>query len=367
MNSKTFELSITPVSPCNLSCEFCLHQSDLAKRLPARSEGVKKLLEEQNINYVANSVNECSKEYDMINWNLFGGELLMDGIPQDQIDLYETIIKTLKAKINKPMRVCFLTNGVFKKRERILNLLENTGAKIAFSYDPVGRYATPEQRQLFEDNYEFFRSTGHLVGLSMTLSKPTIDSIIDGDPFFNRVAENNTSVSCCYYLESGTEADTKYQPSQEDLTRFFVWAMRKKYYFLDVIKDFLMSSIPCYMKFAQKHCSCGDSLDGLVNTDGTVAFMPCMKRLSLAVDTTSYLEGYQHNHKDIYSFESTEEMVSEKFGCYYCEYSAACPRTCSASLLNPAMSRKCYLKEAYKEINETDKESFMKWLDENDA
>ena len=230
--TKTFELSLTPVSPCNLACEFC-YQGGAMHDVPVESEGLRKFLEEPNINYVADTVNKLSEGYDDVIWNIFGGELLMAGIPHGQLDLYVEIMKTLQSKINKPLRACFLSNGVFTKHERIKEMLEKANGVIAFSYDPVGRYATPEQRKLFEATYEYFRKTGHLQQLSMTLSKPTMDSLVNGDSFFEKAIKDKTIIDCCYYCESPAKMAMKYQPTQEDLERFVMWAIEKKYYFID--------------------------------------------------------------------------------------------------------------------------------------
>ena len=119
---KTFELSLTPVSPCNLSCEFCYHGKTM-HNAPIESNGLKKFLHESNINYVVDTVNKLSEGYDDIVWNMFGGELLMDNIPKRQLDLYVKIIEILRSKLNKPLRVCFLSNGVFSDHERIKKML----------------------------------------------------------------------------------------------------------------------------------------------------------------------------------------------------------------------------------------------------
>lgn len=364
--TKTFELSLTPVSPCNLACEFC-YQGGAMHDVPVESEGLRRFLEEPNINYVAETVNKLSEGYDDVIWNIFGGELLMDGIPQRQLDLYVEIMKTLQSKINKPLRACFLSNGVFTKHERIKEMLEKTNGVIAFSYDPVGRYATPEQRKLFEATYEYFRKTGHLQQLSMTLSKPTMDSLVNGDAFFEKAIKDKTIIDCCYYCESPAKMAMKYQPVQEDLERFVMWAIEKRYYFIDIIKNILTSATPGYAHLTQKHCTCGETADGVINMDGSVEFASCLEQMGQGIDVAPYVKDYDRGQEDIYSVDNAEAMNMEKFGCYYCEYGAVCPRTCSASMLNPKMSNKCFLKNVYKRITDEDRKSFIEWLEKDDA
>ena len=128
-----------------------------------------------------------------------------------------------------------------------------------------------------------------------------------------------------------------------------------------------MSATPGYTHLVQKHCTCGEAADGIINIDGSVRFASCLEEMGQGIDIEPYIRCYNKAKKNIYSVENAEIMTMEKFGCYYCEYGNVCPHTCSASMLNPKMSNKCFLKNVYKRITDNNKKDFIEWLKKDNA
>ena len=55
------------------------------------------------------------------------------------------------------IRYSWLTNGVFEKYDRVLDLLKYSNGTISFSYDPIGRFSNDTQLDQMLRCYAFFK------------------------------------------------------------------------------------------------------------------------------------------------------------------------------------------------------------------
>ena len=185
--AKQYEISVSLFNKCNLNCEFCFerHNRDID-------------IEELN-----NVAFECYKatQKDIEKYNpkkivlrFWGGELFYDTLPDEMFDIYKKIIADFRRLFNsdaadRKFEITFLSNGVFTKRERVSELLDYADAKIGFSYDPVGRFASQKQLDTWESNVEFYKNRSN--GISIVLTKETIPLYMAGDRYFEKYSRES--------------------------------------------------------------------------------------------------------------------------------------------------------------------------------
>jgi hypothetical protein len=228
------EIIIDFFTKCNLNCDFCFqnHTNDIdieaIKNIP-------KLLEEEYLEELKNAnlsdITICIK----------GGELFSDDIPDSMFDLYEEVCNNIITSIrgslpNIIINIECLTNGVYTKHNRVLNLFNNIKSdrtKILFSYDPIGRFKTKKQFKLFEDTFNHFYYH-NMVELSITLTKTNINSIIYNKDFFINNIQNNILIGLNLYIPN--KQWKLYQPSDDDLFNFYKWGLSNNKFNINLIR-----------------------------------------------------------------------------------------------------------------------------------
>ena len=81
-----------------------------------------------------------NKKIDSVKLSFRGGELFQDELSDEFFEVYHDIFKTMKDNIGIPTYCDFMTNGVFEKRERVMNLIHDCDGILSLAYDPVGRF-----------------------------------------------------------------------------------------------------------------------------------------------------------------------------------------------------------------------------------
>lgn len=116
---------------------------------------------------------------DVVNFKLWGGELFADTYNDEVFEKYKSLILSLDGRMHEmfPSIKCdfnFVSNGVFRKHDRVKALLSQANSKISLSYDPVGRFPTPAAEALMLDNMKLFNDAGYLSCIAITLTKQSI-------------------------------------------------------------------------------------------------------------------------------------------------------------------------------------------------
>lgn len=248
INYHIYELDCELFTKCNLSCQFCFQNSkrnthidyDFILSIPLKAFS----FIQQQIEF------HKSNKIEIYSW---GGQIFMDSLPDQIFNIYIKYMELFKQLICSKypyIQLSFIwtSNGVFKKRKRVRNFLELTNSKIAFSYDPFGRYNTSSQMQLAIDNFYLFEDLMTCIGI--VLNKNMIaQSVLDNDPILN----SHFNIDINYYI--GNTQYKKFLPSDEQLFQFYKWSLDNKKYNYNVI-IMLLNNIYNRNDIPMKHCNC---------------------------------------------------------------------------------------------------------------
>lgn len=105
------------IESCNLRCDHCF-QNHVLNNIPTLDS----LNELKTI--LKGTIEEDSKckELTQVDLSFLGGEILQDIIPDEVIEGYKNLILNIKNLVPKlDFKVDFVSNGIFKKHERIIN------------------------------------------------------------------------------------------------------------------------------------------------------------------------------------------------------------------------------------------------------
>lgn len=216
---------------CNLNCKFCTQDHtarDGMDNIVGKYEPIIEAVERQIL--------FGRKDYFSI--ILMGGELFGDNVPDHIFEDYKKLINKMQSWFeDKDIPVSFfvLTNLVFTKTERVFNLLEQVPLGLNASYDPAGRFSV-YSKELFEKNVELFKQ--HIINVGVTMTKPSIRKIMQGDPYFDYM-HDNFNIDLDYYnpiTDGGVHTDDYDKlevvpslfPTDTDLRDFFIF-IRENY------------------------------------------------------------------------------------------------------------------------------------------
>lgn len=92
---------------------------------------------------LAVQLKQIDKKYTTILYRIWGGELFADDIPDSMFSLYRQLVSQLTAvgdSLGLKTQICFSSNLVFGKIDRVKRLIDETHAMLATSYDPKYRF-----------------------------------------------------------------------------------------------------------------------------------------------------------------------------------------------------------------------------------
>lgn len=307
---------------CNLRCKFCLEAHENTKIDLNWIHSIPQLL-----------VDRFKEEYKKypntkeIAIRMWGGELFYDTLPDTLFDEYRKLISNFKKvfkEIFPDITLIFLwvSNGVYKKTDRVLKLLHDTNSKLNISYDPIDRFKTEEQKNLMLTNAKYFNSLDLLEEISITLTKPNILEYCNDLTHLQNL-QFTQKIDINYYIPNINWKTLL--PSDDDLFLFFKTCLINKFYnILDLQK--ILNSF-CFPE-REKEFICG-----------------CHKHLSACKDCVTYncvkTSSILPNEDFYGNLEISEDNVSQikanlgknKRGCVYCKYFIQCPRFCWTSIL----------------------------------
>lgn len=146
---------IKPFQSCNLNCTFCHEHYRRLKNKETR--------EVYSLYYISNYLDRSfniiktvldHNDYDVVRLSLMGGELFQDRICDQYLELISGFIDSVNSICcNKTLlQVQVVSNLVYKKIDRLIDLVQNHNAYVQTSYDFVGRYTKQYQVDLFMNN-----------------------------------------------------------------------------------------------------------------------------------------------------------------------------------------------------------------------
>jgi MoaA/NifB/PqqE/SkfB family radical SAM enzyme len=352
-NYNDFEVSCCLHTLCNLSCRFCFETECGGER------GVRKV----NLDYIKTlpakvveaAVPQMKKHgYKVLRLGIWGGELLADSLPDFIFDVYAEFISDIRQKMKEmapecEVKVGVLSNGVFTKRERVEAFLDATDSILSFSYDPVDRFSTEEQRKVWFDNYKYFEN--RLTGVSITLTKNTIDAYIKGDEVYEQLSDV-IPVEINYY--SPRLDHEEYLTSDDDIFKYYKWCLDTGKFNISGIESILQCRIKETAPMIEKVCSCKScySFSEEFENDYGKSY------ISNCIDLTPFpLEDFYGEYADKVDDQNCSDVKSTmgmmKRGCLSCKYYDYCQMMCWTLLLfKEYQMTTCPLKKIYEYIEE---------------
>lgn len=305
---------------CNLHCKFCLeaHNSskidyEYIKRIPT---DIFKAFEDVSNNY---------PPIKSFNFRLWGGELFYDSLPDELFDLYRQIIKEIYDLFHNKypeayLEFAWVTNGVWNNRDRVEKLILDTDSILGFSYDPVDRYNSEDQKQLAIDNILYFQDKGRLNEVSTVLTTHNIKAYIENRSDLELFRKAKT-IDINYYVPNPNWEEL--MPTDDDLFNFFKWAIDNRFYNIFDIRNIFNSLIN---NVIYRSCNCHRHISHCKNS----TTFNCVKSSSIFPNNRFYgnIEITEQNVASI-----KRKLGINKRGCLYCDKNNICPQPCWTSIL----------------------------------
>lgn len=348
-----YELAIPLIENCNMACEFCF-ENQCHQHPPITKEGVLEVLPIV-LDYMRPIV--ATGKFKSIDLKLWGGELLYDALPDWLFDVYRYFVDELKKELKIPFTIVFLSNGMFWNYKRVDKLLYDLGAHISLSYDPVGRFKNEKQREHFQETVDHYLANGYLESISITLTKPTIAAYIKDDEMYNNFPRTLQTIVNFYVPNNQWQ---KYVPSAQDYYDFYMWAIRHRFFNIDVITSIMYYMIPEQHKNIVTMCNCKEATQYLPWTKKCSD--NCIERV-LDLDPQEHFYGkYADEVNEENHFEVRSSLSRFKNGCIYCEHFGKCTMMCPTAILFKEYDAAfCPIKKTYESITPDDIEAFKDW------
>jgi hypothetical protein len=337
------DLTLFLFTKCNLNCDFCAERPVKSNDIDIEAiKNIPKLLED---NYPEELKN---KELERIVIDLEGGELFSDDIPDNMFDIYEEVCNNVILLIRKylpdiKIEVNWISNGVNTKPERILELFDNTEvlSKLLLSYDPIGRYKTKEQFEMFENTFWYFYNLNSVtkkipVLISTVLTNKNIECIINNDKFIMNLPKE-VSLDFCYY------SGKLYQPSDDDLFNFYKWCIDNDMFQFGEMKKLMNSA---YNKIGSKYFGCKQSYYYYKNKIYH-SYDNSKSPYGRSIEANSDIKININRNIDLEC-----NIGMNKRGCLICEYKDICYKSCWCDLLYGEFNKtECFIKRSFKYLD----------------
>lgn len=341
LNKTSFEIAISLFEKCNLKCKFCFEEHKNTKIDLDYIHSIPKIVFDKFIIE--------SKRYDIINLiniKVWGGELFMDILEDSMFDEYKKLVDELNflfKTYNKDIKLVFswLSNGVFSKRERVIDLLEYSNGSISFSYDPSGRFSNDTQRVAMIDNFYYFKHLNKLNCVSITLTKKTVAEYISGNTDIEKFRG-------CFFDINFYTANTGWEElllDDDDIFNFFKWAVDNNFTDIGIIKDCIDTAhglkVPHY-------CDCKSNMQ----FSKGICTMDCAKRASVLPIENFYGKNSTYITEDNCNDIKVSLGINKK-NCMLCEYYNTCQMPCWITVIFKGYKpTNCPYKRIYNYIKE---------------
>lgn len=341
---------------CNMKCKFCFESEngnrtndidfDYIRNLP-------KVLIDEHLSVLE------EKGVTDINLSAYGGELFLDGFPDELFDLYQNLVeefkRLLKEKYSRPCNVTstWLTNGIFTKYERVEKFLNAVGGELCTSYDLVDRFETEKQREIWHDFFVYFKS--RIKSVTLTLTKGNIKALCSGaDEYFWEITKcPEICIDISYYFPLNNNY-VKFMPNDNEVYNFYEWAIKNRLFTCNVI-DSLMATV-VNPENVNRYCHCLNGVSAFRAPDNSTIFANGCFEVVEKMLTTETLDEFYDENIDLIKLSNgnvVDKRVigAAKRGCFMCDYFNRCQRACYMILLHREYQLiACPLKRAYKFI-----------------
>ena len=349
---KFYEVAVSLFETCNLHCKFCFERHNK----PVDIEKLKTYPDK-----IVNGVREDIIKYhpQLFVLKFWGGELFFDALPDSIFDVYYNLYSEIKNKILTEIpwmefEVSWLSNGVWTKRDRVVNLLEKTNSKLALSYDPLERFSNEDELNTWKANFEYFKEKKLLNFIAITLTKQNIYKYIEGDEIIKQVPLDMQIDVNYYAANPGWE---KYIPSDEDLYAFFKWCVDNKQFNVAAVEGFVRHMIKEESNYVPKWCTCKNSRQCI---DGQ-PILDCVKQAS-SLDRKDFYGKYEPETDESNCTEVKNALGMLKRGCVSCEHYKTCPQLCWVSIIFKGYKTTyCPIKRLYEYIKQSDINNYLEW------
>ena len=316
------ELVIYLFTECNLKCEFCFqeHSADL-------DMDYIKSIPDTAIELLSKDIKD-EPTIKQIDVRLLGGELFSDNIPDSYFDIYATLVKEIRDRLNllyPDIQLDFIvtTNGVYKKVDRLVKFLEDNDFKklISISIDFIGRYPNDKVKLRAYNTIKELAEHGFTVRAGIVMTKRNIEYILRHQDEFKGLVEQYKADQIVFNFYIPNDNWEEDLPSDNDMWKLFKFCITNKLFYVSIV--FYLFESYLRQEFFTKTCECKyipTIMDGCVTKDCT--------------QTASALD--RHLFYGDFVDEVTEENVSDvkaslgvtKRGCLSCEHYEYCPQLC---------------------------------------
>lgn len=336
---------------CNLRCAFC-YKNCSNKVNNASLQYIKEQLPNDLEKLVLPEL--IRRDVHTLIVSLYGGELFYDDIPDEYFEAYEQLFWDWKSRVlskleNCKVMSCFVSNGVYTKRERVAKILEHLNAVMNISYDPTGRFAMAEQEQLCYDSINYFNKLGRLAMVTVTLTRPSIQKIMKEDIFAKFSKDILLDIS--YYSPSNND-NYALMPSDDEVWEFYKFCIDKGYNVSETNNLCLVIKRP-ELKIPT-YCECKYST-GTALVNGKTICSPAHFDLINDTYEGGVEEFFGENYEALLKDKSANkcEVGKAKRGCYTCEYEQLCPAMCYTTILwHGTKLTECPLKKGIEYLKE---------------
>jgi hypothetical protein len=308
----TGEIIVILFEFCDLSCLFCNQDHDSILGIDTivdKFEQIKSSIETLQL--------KGKKDFAI---HIMGGELFSDKLNDVVFEDYEKLTNKIRQYCESkdiPVKVYFVTNLIWTKKERVKSFLEKTKVELMSSYDPAGRFNTTTL-EIFKQNADEFKK--HINTVSVVITKPTIDKFLKNQvPFFDYLYDN-FFIFFDYY---GPEKNSNFLLPKDVEVRDFMKFMVDNWPKVFPVKDFFSKT--------KNKMTCMD----------TYTIMP-----------TGQWGGcgqFEHLEKVIPLKMMTEQQWFDNYNCFECEHFQRCSLGCFMSnhVKDMRTQQECWLKEVY--------------------
>lgn len=304
---RTQEISIYFFENCNLRCSFCWQDHETVEGLNTVREKV-------------SSIEAYFKEEkrDSVSFAMMGGELFSDKVFDDQLlDDFKYVtdcIKDLSIKYNKKVKICWVTNLVTTKLDKIKDLLahgrkQGLAVDISTSYDFAGRFNI-NQFLVFKTNVEIMWD--EIGTFSLTMTRANCKYFLEKkDPYFDYLYNKGAYFYFDYYMPD-QEAERQC-PTDTMLYEVFKKGITE-YPRIDPWKSWLTNS--------SNYASCRSSR--MINPDNSRSNCGAMVIAQNEAAADKIYTVKLHNKSNAI----IENHFLEKYNCIGCEYVERCSFGC---------------------------------------